>query len=214
MKRLTYSLLLSLFLYPSVYIYGQEEFFGNQNGLSLSYLNGLSLSYPEGLNFLASAVGFSTYIKSGIVIGMGLEKVDDEIFPLANIIIYPDLGTSQIHLKSCFGVSYAFAKNHHLVGLNMGLIKCFFPESDFPFSINGSFSAQTGFANNKEIGLNIIPVIGFGFTQAFFAHHKLYPLIGFSKTYELDTKSNLFSVIIGINMKLGSTQRKTNQLMR
>jgi len=46
--------------------YSQEEFFGDNNGLSITHL--------EGLKFDAKATGLSVYFKKGFAIGLNLQE--------------------------------------------------------------------------------------------------------------------------------------------
>jgi len=201
MRRLTFFLLL--FLYPFVSVYSQEEFFGKQNGMSLSYLEGLNTK-----NYPVNAVGLSTYFKSGVAIAVGLENANYKSYPIAAILFCPDFENNPNHIRACTGVSYSYLESLNIVGINLGLFKCFLPESNYPFSINGSFSAQTAFGKNNETGLETIWAIGYGYTQAFFAKGKIYPFIGILNSYSIEDESNLFSAFIGLNIKLGSKSKK------
>lgn len=209
MKRPAYFLLLILLLCSSKNIYSQEEFFGDNDGFSPFYLKGFSSNVHN-----VNAGGFSLYFKSGIGVGLAYENVDDQYYPVFALFFYPDSKDKLNRIKPCFQISYSYGyeENIHVFGFSTGLIKCFFPESNYPFSINGSFSAQmeinkinqnTQYSVMQDTEYNITPILGFGYTQTFFAKGKIYPFIGISYSYQLtDAKINLFSAMIGLNIKI------------
>ncbi len=59
MKKYLFLLLTICFIFHYERIYSQEEFLGNNDGISLGYLNGFRNN--------ASAIGISTYFKKGMV---------------------------------------------------------------------------------------------------------------------------------------------------
>jgi hypothetical protein len=205
MKRYLYLLLLVLFISHNEKAYCQEEFHGAHNGLSFLYL--------QGFNANANAVGFSIYFKKGLILGLGLENVNNTKIPSFNVLFCPRWGADSNHLKVGFGPSYAYLQNHHIIGFNAGLIGCFFTKSKFPFSMNASISPHIIFAKNKPLSpyshstgekyrKEFTSVLGYGLTQAFFAKSKVYPFIGLSVAHYIESKIDLFSAIIGINIKL------------
>ena len=205
MKRYLYLLLLVIFISYHEKVYCQEEFHGNHNGLSLLYL--------QGFNAKTNAVGFSMYFKKGLIFGLGLESVNNTKISSLDVLFCPNWGDDSNHLKVGFGPSYAYLQNQHIIGFNAGLIRCFFTDSKFPFSLNASFSPHLIFAKNKssspyyqstgEKYVNkFTSVLGCGLTQAFFAKSTVYPFIGISVAHYMESKIDLFSAMIGINIKL------------
>lgn len=205
MKRYLYILLLVILISHHEKVYCQEEFYGNHNGLSLLYL--------QGFNAKANAVGFSMYFKKGLILGLGLENVNNTKVPSFNALFCPNWDADSTHLKFGIGPSYAYLQNQHIIGFNAGLIRCFFTDSKFPFSINASLSPHIIFAKNKSSSpyyqstgekyvREFASVFGCGLTQAFFAKSNVYPFIGLSVAHDFESKINLFSAVIGINIKL------------
>jgi hypothetical protein len=205
MKGYLFLLHLVLFISYNEKAYCQEEFHGNRNGLSLLYL--------QGFNTKANAVGFSAYFKKGLIIGMGIENTQNTEIPSFNILYCPNWGIDSSHLKVGIGMSYGYLQNQHIIGFNTGLVGCFLTDSKFPFSINASISPQMILTKNQSsspssttisegYSINFGSVIGCGYTQAFFTKSNVYPFIGLSAAREFEHKINLFSAIMGINVKL------------
>lgn len=196
MKRIAFLLLMFLFLLPSVYLYGQEEFYGNQNGTSFAYLKGFNAP------FKTDAFGFSIYNKKGFITGFGIERVGDVTAPMATLLLCPGWADNPSGIKALIGPSYSYVSSHHVVGINVGLVKCFFFESNFPFSINGAFSFQAVVGNKSNMVAKDASTLGYGYTQTFFAHSKIYPFISISNSIDTKSGDKLFSMSFGINMKL------------
>ncbi len=193
-----------LFAFPAI-LFSQEEFFGTNNGLSFSY--------QQGFNREASPIfgtGLSAYFKSGYAVGIAIQNIDDQSIPSARLAFYARAGSEHNPLITSFGLSYGYSLRHNFVAADFSLIKCFFPHPDFPFALHGYFSLQTGFENKTEIGTNLIIVAGFGYIQAFFATKKLYPFIGISGDYALESDYHLYTAFFGLNLKIGA-KSETNQ---
>jgi hypothetical protein len=204
MKATLYLVILAILTNHSLKSYCQEEFYGNHNGLTLAYL--------QGFNAKANAVGFSTYFKKDLILGVGLETVNNMVFPTFSLFICPSWKDDSSHLKVGFGPSYAHVRNLHLIEFNVGIVRCFFSDSNFPFSINGSASIQVAIKKEPanpymdnidgKYSRDFVPIIGYGYTQAFFAKNNVYPFIGISNGFSLDSNINVFSAIIGLNIKM------------
>jgi len=185
MKRYVYLLITVILICSnSEKIHGLEEFYSNQNGLSLMYL--------QGFNPTANAVGLSYYFKKGLT--LGLEKVNEVKLPSLSILYCPGWGVDSTYVKSGFGATYGYYEGFHIVAFHIGLIRSFSVESKFPFSLNVSISPQVIFTANQSSpactgGYNdrynsgFAPIIGCGFTQAFFEQYRVYPYIGISLAY-------------------------------
>jgi hypothetical protein len=199
MKNFIYLLLLLIF--PSVY--AQEEFFGNNNGLSLSYLQG----FIEDVDHI-SGITLNAYFKKGIAAGFGVQHIDNYTYPMAAVAYYIIPKSGLNYPMGSIGLSYANIESTNIVGVNFGLMKCFFPDSHFPFAMNGSFSLQTEIGDEDLTGYTLDQVIGIGYVQAFFANKRLYPFVGISYAFEPYTKINLFTAILGINLKIGTKPGK------
>ena len=200
MKKLTYFVLL--FLFPC--IYSQEEFFGNQNGLSGSYLQGLNVNQTYG-------IGLSAYFKGGFLVGLGYQNVDNTASPLVTIAFYPYSENGLKFLKPVSGLSYSKVMDYHIWGISLGVYKDFFTTSNFPFALNSSFSLFVIHSREPYKDVIMNPTLGIGYIQTFFAKSTLYPFIGLSGAYENYYKSHLFSAMVGINVRLGSKPEKTKQ---
>jgi len=68
-----------------------------------------------------------------------------------------------------------------------------FPQNKPPSDI------YTGKPDNYH---EIITVLGYGYTQAFFTRSYIYPFIGISGSYYLEENKNFFSISAGLNLKL------------
>ena len=205
MKTYLYLLLLVIFIGYNKKAYCQEEFHGNRNGLSLLYL--------QGFNAKANAAGFSMYFKKGLILGLGLENVNNTKYPSLNVLFCPNWPNDSSYLKVGFGPSYAYLQNQHIIGFNTGLIGRFLTKSKFPFSVNVSYSPHIIFAKNKPLSPyfqstgnkyvnKFSQIIGCGLTQAFFTKSNVYPFIGLSFAHNIEPKNDLFSAMAGINIKL------------
>jgi len=200
MNRYLYFFLIIVFICPHVSTYSQEEFFSSHDGISLIYL--------DGFNENAYAIGMSTYLKKGIIIGLGFESVNNIQYPLFAFLICPNWGSDSSFYKFGFGPSYSQIQENHIIGFTLGIVGGLFKESKFPFSINFSFIPQVILIKNKsslssmKYSNEFIPIISYGITQAFFAKNNVYPYIGISNAYEIEYKTNFFSANVGINIKL------------
>ncbi|HEY6915398.1 MAG TPA: hypothetical protein VI413_12040, partial [Paludibacter sp.] len=195
-KRIIFLLLMFLFLLPSVYLYGQEEFFSKQDGFSFAYLRGVNAPVK------ADAFGFSYYSKKGFITGVGMERAGDVTAPMATLLFCPNWADNLSGFKALIGPSYSYVSSHHVVGINVGMVKCFFAERNFPFSINGAFSFQSVLSSQPTLDSKQVPVMGYGYTQAFFAHSNLYPFISISNSYNMNSGDQILSLSFGINVKL------------
>jgi|GEM_PF-2332386 hypothetical protein len=208
MKHYLLALFCILFAFKSTKTYGQEEFFGNHSGLSPYYL--------QSLDQKAYGYGCSAYFKKGIALGLGVEQVATSSILTLSMIYYTKQDTNTNGVRFIFGPSYSYIDPYNILGINFGILRVVFPESDFPFSINLSSSLQIPFTkngfsnsynnppyfNNSSSSIEISPVIGLGFTQALFATKTVYPIVHISTAYNLRSGLNLVSGAIGLNIRL------------
>ena len=203
MKRYLYLLLLIIFTNHNIKIFCQEEFFGNHNGLSSTYL--------QVFNETTNAIGVSVFFKKDFIAGISLNDVNNDPYPSVGILYCPDWSAYPNRLKIGFGPLYTYVQKHHIVGFDIGLVKCFFSESNFPFSINVSGSIQVAFIKNpsspyitvnEKYRKDYISIVSYGYTQTFFANSKVYPFVGISGAYGIESKTSLYGAIIGININL------------
>jgi hypothetical protein len=193
--HIIFILLLSYF--SIIGLKAQEEFFGNQNGLSVSGLNGFE-SKTRGL-------GMSFYFKNGVFLGVAQSGNKDlDIYMTSLTLGYlADLGANDKSLKAGAGLSLGFLRSYKLVSLDFALIKCFFGESNFPLSLSPSFSIEKAFSLHQENTGVMTTVLGISYTQAFFAKNKFYPFLGFSKMFGIgEVETQDFFVNIGLSIKL------------
>lgn len=200
MKQLNYFITLLVFLVSANTVYAQEEFFGNHSGFSFSF--------SQGINKKENSVGASLYIKNRMIIGINSLSFENRVYPLFTLLGCPNWGYSSAQAKFGYGLTYGFVNDRHIVGLNLIVARPFFAESEFPFSIQGSVVVFTNGEKLNSSAFELLPAVGIGYTQTFFAGNKVYPLIGLSYSTDLKTKSNLFSAHLGINVKLGSDVKK------
>jgi hypothetical protein len=208
MKHYLLAFFCIIFAFKSTKTYCQEEFFGNRPGLSPYYL--------QGFNQKAYGYGCSAYFKKGISLGIGVEQVATSSIPTLSMIYYTKLDTTTNGVRFVFGPSYSYIDPYNILGINFGILGGLFPESDFPSSISLSSSLQIPFTkngfstsrnnppyfNNSSPTIEISPVIGLGFTQAFFATKTVYPIVHISTAYNLRSSINLVAGAIGLNIRL------------
>lgn len=209
MKHYLFALFCIIFAFQSTKSYCQEEFFGNRTG-------GLSPYYLQAFNQQAYGYGCSAYLKKGIALGVGVTQVATSSIPTLSMIFYTKQDTISNGGRLAFGLSYSTLDSYNILGINFGILRVFFPESDFPFSFNVSTSLQipftkNGFTNfnsnptifyNSSPSIELTPVIGLGFTQALFATKTVYPVVHISTAYDLRSSRNLISGAIGLNIRL------------
>jgi hypothetical protein len=191
-------LILLISIFNSVVLFGQEEFFKDQGGLTLS---GLKSFHSQ-----AMEAGFGAYFKKGFFIGLSgsLIKENDNFFSAATFGYLTDMDTVKISLKMYFGLSFGVINSYKFGAFNFGLIKCFFLDSNFPFSLNSALSVQKvmSFELNEMSG--IFSSISIGYTQAFFAKKEIYPVLGISKVFGLNnTDIKDLYLNIGLNVRFG-----------
>jgi len=176
--------------------FSQEEFFGNNTGLSVSgttdfsniYGGGLSLYLKNGLFFSGSSANVYNINLKSLGIGYIISNRNNEN------------GTNGI-----FGLSYGFMPNgYKITSVNMGLCQILFPRSNFSSSLGASASISNIFGEYHHEGFNLGVI--FGYSQSFFNNNPIYPVMGI--TYELpinqtNSSKGSFLFHLGINIKLG-----------
>ena len=184
--------LVLIFFFFSMETKGQEEFFGNKNGVSLSY--------SQGNKEEARDISLSAYLKN-VILGVGLQSSVGGTYPVAALIICPNFKDSASSLKTFVGFQLGFGKQINFAGMGIGLSLCFFRKSNLPLSIN--FSANCVFAIQDKRIAGFSPAINVGYTQAFFAKSPVYPVLGISNSYFLEDKTQVFFIHLGINYRIG-----------
>jgi len=205
MKQLIAAIALLLLISKTTTLCAQEEFFGNRNGLSLSYSTGIKQD--------EKSVGASLYIKNKMLIGINTVTVYNRTYPFFSVLACPHWGDNLNRLKFGYGITYGYVEENHIIGLNLLFSQPFMAESNFPLSIQGSIAVSTVLNKYDNSQFDLYPAVGIGYTQAFFAGNQVYPLIGLSYSYDLNGNADQFSAHLGINIKLGKTESdKQNKL--
>jgi hypothetical protein len=201
MKYYLFALFFIILFFQSNKGYSQEEFFGNHAGLSPFY--------QRGLNQNTFGYGASAYLKKGIALGIGIEQIETQSISTLSMIFFTRIDKNRNGVRFAFGPSYSYMDPYNIIGFNFGILRVFFPESNFPFSPNLSTSfsipfTKNGFSNQNSRTSFFEPVfvVGCGFTQAFFAKQKVYPIINISTGYNMHNNINLLSGAVGLNIKL------------
>jgi len=148
-------------------------------------------------------VGISTYFKNGIYLGFSESRSIRADKPLAAVSagVLQDMGSEDKGLKYCLGLSFGYINRHKIGGINIALIKCFFLERNFPFSLSFGFSLERELSKKTDSFTEMFPSMGISYTQAFFAKSKVYPVIGISKIKGL-TQSEINDMIINIAINI------------
>lgn len=180
-------------------LFGQVEFFDNKTGLSLGYQQLLGTDLLFDYFF-----GGSVYWKNGFSTELGVQKSEDLFIPTASVGIYGKQKENNNIARLSLGISYGFVNRCHLFSLNMIVYRCFYQKSLFPFLLNGSFSAQTGYVLKSKELIDLVPLVGLNYTQAFFAKSRVYPFLGLNGFYEFAEHTSFLTFLIGLNIKLGN----------
>lgn len=201
MKRYLFALITTILTFQSNKTYCQEEFFGNHAGISPYYIQAFAHN--------AYGYGASVYLKKGIAFGIGIEQVETLSIPTLSFIYFTKPDNYMNGVRLAFGPSFSYVDPYNIIGINFGILRVFFPLSNFPFSPNLSASCNIQFTKNgfghQTFGTSSsepVFVAGCGFTQAFFARHKVYPVVNISTAHEMNTNTNLVSAAVGLNIKL------------
>lgn len=204
MNKVLYSGLILFFLISMPGLIAQEEFFGKCNGLSLLYSN----INPNRNNNIAT-YGMSYFWKAGIGVSAGTGYSEGSFIPMASIIFLarPE-GKLQI-LRPFAGFSYANLFGKHLFDLQTGILANFFMNSQFPLSLDAAISIQFGESS--------IPMAGIGYTQAFMAQERVYPVVNVSYTggflgpgFRNEEFIGYPAFGVGFNVKIGKSEEKAD----
>jgi hypothetical protein len=181
----------------------QQEFFGKTNGLTLSGSSNFNYGIIPSVDF---------YFKDNLIISGSLANYMGVTLWGAGVNFLVNGGYEDSSTKGVVGLSYVSASNLiNLIGMNLGIVQLIFKESNFPlslsaianFSLNNTILSTPSLDNRQSI--NFTPA--FGYTQAFFAHNPVYPVLGVSYHVILDSSNYPNSegplfVHIGVNIKL------------
>ena len=63
-----------------------------------------------------------------------------------------------------------------------------------------------GLRQSLKIIRELIPLAGIGYIQAFWAKNKVFPFIGLSYVFVMDTNEFSFLLMFGLNLRLGNTE--------
>lgn len=210
MKKLKLGLILVGIL-CTFYGYAQEEFFGKNAGLNLSYgTSNIKENYTGGLSFYTQkswifslAYSHLYYNTNPLTVSVGylkdITKQDKEIDTKIVIGLTSILGTtSQGIIPGYFGP-------------NLGISFTFYPKSDFPFFLGAATYAYFGLINLSEQG--IYSGVTLNYTQAFFKKNDIYPFIGISKSFNFlyQSSDNLY-FRAGLNIKLSEPDKAKKEI--
>jgi hypothetical protein len=174
----------------------QEEFYGNNQGVSL-YGGTCINDYFTG--------GLSIYFNSGIILSESYQEISGHPYRGLGIsYLFNNNNNNNSNLKGLIGISYSaferISNEEGLMSLNAGLYNLLFKESNFPSSVGANFiiALENESFRIDQMHLGIV----FSYKQSFFVNNRVYPIIGIS--YSLPIKyiyNNLF-FNVGLNIKL------------
>jgi hypothetical protein len=186
-----------IFLFVTLELHSQVEFFQDSSGLSLqSQFAFLS----EGTS--GSAYGFMGYFKSGIAAGIAVETVKDQVGPVISVGFYGKEKFEERLARPVFSLSFGAADGYNMAALDAGMLRCFFRESQFTFSLSFWFSIQAAFGFGGG-AIDFLPVWGINYTQTFFSKRPVYPLVGFGWASAFSENIHIYSLQLGLNFRLG-----------
>jgi hypothetical protein len=192
-----------LVVFP-LFIYCQEEFFIDQNGFSLGAgrnLNGPAENY---------SIAASAFVNRSIAISAGYSQNDESSSRLVGLAFYTGAKNTKYQIKNYLGLTYGSTEDFRLVGLTFGVYKVFFPENNFPFSINGSFLAQTAFKRSGDLNnFELVPFFSFYYLQGIFAKNVIYPVVGIGGTFNINDSDVYYSGFVGINIRIPAMKKET-----
>jgi len=178
--------------------FSQEEFFGNNAGLSVSGTTDFSNIYGGGL---------SIYLKNGIIFTGSSANIYNINLKSLGIGYIISNKNNENGTNGLIDFSYGFMPNgYKITSVNMGLYQIVFPKSNFSSSIGASASISSIFGEYHHEGFNLGFI--FGYSQSFFNNNPIYPVMGI--TYELPinqtdnaNSEGSFLFHLGLNIKLG-----------
>jgi len=191
----------------SAHCSGQEELFGDQNGLSYTCMQ----SYVDG-EIPNTAFSLSVLVKKHVSISAGMLHIDHTTHPIFGLTFLskPNKGKNTIRLF--LGFTYLKIFDNQFGGVSFGLFKRFFPESKFPLALTSGFAGQVPIQKDQFSDVNISPTFGLHYTQGLFARNSIYPIIGFGSTYIIESNSLSYSAMLGINIKIKPKENKADIL--
>lgn len=194
---------LFIFLVIGQFAYSQEEFFGDNTGMSISMLHGVSDQ-----SITATGGGIGVHFKNGVTSSIGV-ATSNSIVSLG-YLVNADSETNPNPIRPYIGISYALFNAGSIWAANFDLIKCFNIHSNFPFSIDGSASPQMISSNDNNSSNSLFDtskmfemntVFGLGYKHALFAKNAVYPIIGLNYTFDING-NKFYSVAIAVNFNL------------
>ena len=185
--------------------YAQEEFFGKNRGLNLSYG---TLNFNDNYN-----LGISYYSKKSWIISGVYSHIDNYSQPIIFSVGYLKNLTKKDNLvetKVVMGLTCLVLSNSRVFipayfGPNLALSFIISPKSNFPFFLGASAYAYFKITERDQSTLTGLTL---NYTQAFFAKNTVYPFIGISKSFNFlyQSSDNLY-FRAGLNIKLSEPDK-------
>jgi hypothetical protein len=189
-------LLFVLGIFCTLSAYSQEEFFNDKTGLTVSGSTDFST---------VSGGGLSLHLKNGLIFHGSHDESHYVSLTSLGIGFIARNKNNTNGIEGIVDFSYGFMSNDYsIAGVNMGLIQRFFPRSNNPFSLSAIVGFSTSNYYNNQ-GLNIVPT--FAYTQTFFANSAIYPVIGISYSFPINSsndsnESGFIDFHAGFNIRL------------
>ena len=195
-------MLLALGVFCTLSSYAQEEFFGNNTGLSFSGSTNFTDTYGAGL---------SLYTKKGWILstafsepGGGSNLTAFSIGYLKDISKKEDEVTSKLIMGLIYSDSNLFNAGYRLFGPNLGMSFVMAQKSNFPLFFGAACYAYLGYETKAYDGFSSGLLLNY--TQSFFAKNAVYPFVGLSYSIPL-TQANgdgSFLFHVGLNIRLSN----------
>lgn len=192
---------ISLLFFISAFSYSQMEFFGETGGFSMGFAQGLGQ-----LN--SKAIYVNGYSPKGFILGGALNTNEEDVLPSVLLLICPRWNENPHDFKIAFGLSLSKGDYYNLFSYETGVAKKFFCNTNFPFSVYGTFSLMSAYEDFENfMDQPSYLIFGGGYTQGFFAKKTAYPFIDISYSEIKDKGVNGVIFSAGLNVKLLSSQQ-------
>ncbi len=188
---------MAAFIFSFKSMFSQVEFFNNNNGVSCNYLHSTTLEGP-GIDLFSGTM----YFKNGFAAGLGLQVTEDYKISRFAIGYYGKQNIEKTQVRTSIGLSFGFYDIYKFITLDIGVYKVFKMLPDYPFILQGIISPQFAIATGRKNTIQLVPVFGLQYTQAFFTNHAFYPFVGIGGMIELFENTPSLILQAGFNIRL------------
>ncbi|MEI8086288.1 MAG: hypothetical protein WCG93_08750 [Paludibacter sp.] len=206
-RKFIFALLFLLFCVKQVN--AQQEFFVNTNGLTFSGSTNFISLYGGGVDL---------YLKNNVIISGAIADIDGYSMYGGGIEMLITGKNYDNPSKGILGISYTKIPGVLTnVGINAGVLQVFLKDTNFPLSLSAVANLSSDVKYSTVGSMLVTPIIGY--TQSFFAHNQVYPVIGVSYQLLLDKSyyshnQSAFLVHAGLNIKLEKSNYKQSKIIK